>query len=432
MSKMKSVELYRQARYDEAEICAQKELSSGGGKHNALQVLGNIRFMRGDFCAALNFYRRSLYQNKNAADFFNIANTLFQLKKYRQSLIWSQKAVAEEASFFDAWVLQGQNQLSLEHNVEAVACFEKAFRLNENDFWVCNYLGQALQKTGHFSEGLKMSLRAVELSGGDDSQQINMAYALYETALETGMEPVKEIASEWQKKYSGNPIVEYAAAALDSKQDISKSDLLYVSKIFDIFADDFEATLTSLDYRVPLIISEECDSVCRMKKLSVPQILDIGCGTGFCGKFLDSKLPKMVLSGVDISSKMLNQAREKNIYKKLFCDDIERFLQKTDSLYDIIVAADVLTYFGALENIFFLVKKHLPKEGFFIFSVTQNFANEDDYFLHLSGRFVHSEKYIEKLAEKFGFVIKKRRREKLRNEGDSEVWGWIFCIKKSF
>ncbi len=428
---MQSVELYRQARYDEAEISARKELACDKTNHDALQVLGNVCFIRGDFFAALSLYRRGFLLGTDKADVFNIANVFFQLKKYRQAALWVKKALTMDDAFFDAWILLGQCQMALEQNMEATDSLRKACRLKSDDVWVHSYLGQVLQKNGEYDAALEEALCAVLLSGGEDSQQINMAYALYETALENGKDSIQKFASAWQQKYAGNPIVDYALAALVSDKKILKSDALYVRKIFDIFAEDFEETLASLDYRVPQIIATECKAFCEEKILQEWRILDMGCGTGLCGKFLASLYLKISLDGVDISAEMLKKAAEKNVYKSLFCDDVEHFFAMSDSLYDVIVAADVLTYFGALENIFFQVKKHLKKNGAFIFSVTQNSLNDDDSFLHMSGRFLHTENYVKKVVKQCGFMVKKQQSCKLREEGDSEVFGWIFCIEKS-
>ncbi len=428
---MQSVELYQQERYEEAEICAKKELVLNARNHNSLQVVGNVCFIRGDFYGALAFYRRALCCGGNKADLFNVANTLFQLKKYHQSLLWVQKILMVDEAYFEALLLRGQCFLALEKTTDSISCFRQALQYNNKNCWLFNYLGQALQKNGNYEDALEASLQAVRLSGGEDSQHINFAYAVYEIALEIGGDSIRKFIDKWYSEYAENPIVKYAVAAIDSNREIVKSDLSYVQKMFDIFADDFEETLQGLDYQVPALIAEECLSIYRKKKLTNPVILDMGCGTGFCGKFLDSLSLEMDLEGVDISSEMLKKAAEKDVYKSLVCNDIERFFSKTDSLYQIIIAADVLTYFGSLENIFFQVKKHLQKNGTFIFSITQNTTGKDDYFLHMSGRFSHAENYIKKLIVENDFILKKQRNCKLRNEGNSSVLGWIFSIEKS-
>lgn len=57
---------------------------------------------------------------------------------------------------------------------------------------------------------------------------------------------------------------------------------------------------------------------------------------------------------------MIMEARKKNIYKQLFVDDLEHFSAVAETPYDMIVAADVLTYFGELQNVF---------DSFFVFSL---------------------------------------------------------------
>ena len=49
-----------------------------------------------------------------------------------------------------------------------------------------------------------------------------------------------------------------------------------------------------------------------------------------------------------------------------------------------IVAADVFTYLGDLREVFENANKALVPGGRIIFTVSENFANKNDYFLHMS------------------------------------------------
>ena len=66
---------------------------------------------------------------------------------------------------------------------------------------------------------------------------------------------------------------------------------------------------------------------------------------------------------------MINETRKKEIYNKLYTNDINDFLFKNVDYFDLIIAADVFIYLGELENIFTCVKKSLNKNAYFIFTI---------------------------------------------------------------
>ncbi len=127
---------------------------------------------------------------------------------------------------------------------------------------------------------------------------------------------------------------------------------------------------------------------------------------------------------------MLEVAKRKKLYTRLFNQDLNKFLSARENSYDLINAADVFTYFGELGGLFVLLFDALKPGGRVLFSVSENPYNQDDYFLHLSGRFLHSRKYVEEGLKKRGFIIEKLNRVRLRNEGETEVWGWIVMARK--
>ena len=81
----------------------------------------------------------------------------------------------------------------------------------------------------------------------------------------------------------------------------------------------------------------------------------MGCGTGLCGEFLKDVSKK--ITGIDISSKMLNQAEQKNIYNALIKSDFINFLDETNNKYDLFIASDVFIYTGNIDETFRLVKR---------------------------------------------------------------------------
>lgn len=127
------------------------------------------------------------------------------------------------------------------------------------------------------------------------------------------------------------------------------------------------------------------------------RILDAGCGTGLCGVFLKKYASFRGLEGVDLSAGMLREAAAKKVYNKLICREITDWLNNVKARYGLVVSADVFTYIGDLENLFSALFGALKKNGRVIFTVSENSLNDSDWFLHISGRFLHRREYIEKL-----------------------------------
>ena len=79
-------------------------------------------------------------------------------------------------------------------------------------------------------------------------------------------------------------------------------------------------------------------------------ILDIGCGTGGAGAWLKDYARSIV--GVDISDKMVELARKKMLYQELHVQPLDIYLEACTKSFDLVVAADVFSYVGELEETF--------------------------------------------------------------------------------
>ena len=79
-------------------------------------------------------------------------------------------------------------------------------------------------------------------------------------------------------------------------------------------------------------------------------ILDIGCGTGGAGAWLKDYARNLV--GVDLSENMVTLARKKMIYQELHVQPFSTYLQSSSKTFDLVVAADVLSYLGDLNKSF--------------------------------------------------------------------------------
>ena len=125
----------------------------------------------------------------------------------------------------------------------------------------------------------------------------------------------------------------------------------YVEALFDQYAPQFEESLVGrLGYRVPdLLDALVAEEMTRLGLSSFERALDLGCGTGLMGERLRGKVGH--LEGVDISAAMIAETARKGIYDSLAKAELVATLNARRADVDLVTAADVLIYCGALQPV---------------------------------------------------------------------------------
>src|SRR5690606_2617326 len=95
---------------------------------------------------------------------------------------------------------------------------------------------------------------------------------------------------------------------------------------------------------------------------------------------------------------------------------------------DLVTAADVFMYLGALEGIFSTVSRLLSEDGLFAFSV-EELAVGDSFGLRLSRRYAHSEAYLHRALSASGLEAISVRRENIRDDRKEPVGGLIVVAR---
>ncbi len=359
------------------------------------------------------------------------ANLLYEKEKFAEASKLYQKILQKDANHFAALANLAVSYFELGEYEKAAEKFYLVIKKDYNNPWWHNYLSQSLQKQGKFPEALDEGWLAVTLSNGAMEHQLNLAYTLYEVSDEKGKEFVLPQIKKWYEKYPDNAVCKQCYKSFFYDKNFTRSEAEYVENLFDIFAPDFDAVLSELEYHSPQLISDYLSEYFNAeKKTSILRILDLGCGSGLCGKYIKENFPDCKIFGVDISAQMLKQAEQKGIYDDLIKSDIQDCFAKFDSSFNAVVSSDVFTYFGALDQIFSAVYNALDSKGIFVFTITKNIINNMDYFLTTSSRFIHSEKYITKLLKDTNFSTIKKEEICLRKEGDKDVYGYIITAQK--
>jgi len=432
-TKIKKAEnLYKLGNYDNAQKICKQILRSDSTNSSALTILGNINFLQHNYEQALLYYKQiEANSSQDFINLLNLSNVYFEQNNFEQSQQYAELALKYHSDDITALSLLGNSLMAQEKLDSALNVFETLLKYKPNDCWTLNSMSQIWQKKADFQKAFDYAFSAVIHSCGDDAQQLNLGYFLYETAIEKGYDTIKEMLTLWKEKYGELPQVSYMINALENNNKIEVAEQSYLENVFDNFAGSFEQVLSGLQYTAPQYIAQyvqEFYSTLGWRKL---HILDAGCGTGLCGVFLKNYASWHGLHGVDISQGMLSEARKKKLYNKLYQQELCEFLFEHKKQYDLITAADVLTYFGNLENVIKGFACALKKQGRIIFTITQNSITDSDWFLHPSGRFIHTFNYIKLIIKKYNFILEKSELKQLRLENDSPVMGYIISIRKN-
>jgi len=258
-------------------------------------------------------------------------------------------------------------------------------------------LGQALMAAGHLPAAVAEFERAARL----DPEFAAARHALGLAWLEAG-EPDRaiEILSALSTTPFATEAAEKVAHARAMKQ-ANRSAPGYVRHLFDQFSADYDSRmLGALNYRAHLILRELAGLV--LVDNTPLDILDLGCGTGLTGTVFADLARR--LDGVDLSPRMIERAKARDIYDDLTVADLETALARKGACYDLILAADTVVYVGDLTLTFRGAASRLKPLGFFLFTV-EHCEDDSGYELGPKRRYRHSESYLRREAALSGLDI---------------------------
>jgi predicted TPR repeat methyltransferase len=209
----------------------------------------------------------------------------------------------------------------------------------------------------------------------------------------------------------------------------------YTRALFDQYAYSYDQHMKStLRYRVPQLLRQAISPFI----VTTPEpwmVADIGCGTGLCAPLFADVAGKLI--GVDISPNMIEVAKQRGGYYKLFVMDILSFLQGEENTFDLIIAADVFVYFGDLNDLFKACDFALKTNGLLTFSIeslkTEEVAaspSHPDFQLRKTGRYAHHPDYIQLLSTRYGLTIVNQFTDTIRYQEDTAVQGSIYVLSK--
>ena len=189
-----------------------------------------------------------------------------------------------------------------------------------------------------------------------------------------------------------------AAAGHEATQRRASDE--YLVRHFDQFAETFDTRLNELGYDTPEKLAERLRLRLAGREGTLA-ILDAGCGTGLLAPLVRDMARTLV--GVDISPGMLERARERGLYDELHAEELVEFLGRRPGAYDVVVAADVLIYFGDIAELVARMAAALKPGGVIAVSAEKHEGAGHEF--RASGRWAHSEAELRSAADAAGLRL---------------------------
>ncbi|MEO8653322.1 MAG: tetratricopeptide repeat protein [Ramlibacter sp.] len=315
----------------------------------------------------------------------------------------------------------GAARLKLGRFAEAVSLFDEAIAQEPDNVDAHGQRAAALAELGQLVPALDSVDRALQLDLARGA-----AWTLRGSLLRSLGRGEEAVAAFRQALAHGadSDLIGFYLASLTGREPPRQAPRQYVQTLFDSYAEGFQEHLIEvLKYRAPEVLVDGL----RRNGRHFAAALDLGCGTGMCGLLLRALVDR--LDGIDLSRNMVEQATATGAYDEVMQADLVDYLHGTDRRYDLLIAADVFIYVGALETVFEGVARILRPGGLFCFTV-EAATDENDLVLQPSLRYAHSDGYIRKLAEPYGFVIQATQEHPIRDDQGTPIPGLFAWLAK--
>jgi predicted TPR repeat methyltransferase len=413
-------------------VCLEHSLILRRAQPEAWLLLGMARKRLNDPAAADAAYRAALEYDPKSTLAWQLLGLLKQAQRYYVAAIDCLTACLE-AGGADAALLANLGKLyyQLGRIPESAQAYTRAAELQPANLHFRTMARRSeFLKAVHGGESVDSAIEIFKnsFSPSEHNAEKELADTLDSAFAQLSgfghLEAAARVGKKQLELWPGNPSVSYLLKAVTGGSDLARSTPEYVVEHFDAFAEGFDAQLVgALGYDIP-------EKICAAVRQMTPtgrlyDTLDAGCGTGLCGPML--RPISRTLAGLDLSPKMLEQARRRGIYDNLICEDLIAFLERSRGQFNLMVAADVMIYFGDLAPIFSGAAAALRPGGLLACS-TESCAGPG-FRLLPSGRFAQAPAYVRALAAlEFEEIF--HLETTIRLEGTGRLPGDIYIFRR--
>lgn len=394
---------------------------------NDLVARGAQRHKQGKVQEAEGLYRRALKLNPNHPDAHNLLSVALRARgAVAEALAASSRAVALAPGHPLMLANHGAALAEAGQLPEAITAMQQCLALAPGDATTWRNLGQALAAAGRPADAVGPLTTATQLAPAMAEAWLALAHAQRESGNAFAARAPAARALELSGRDKGMAEqARFLLAALGEAETPDRAPAAYVRQLFDTFAPRFDAELEGkLDYRTPALLAEALLAA-GIPAEGVLDVLDLGCGTGLSGVALAPFARRM--EGVDLSPRMLEAARARNLYAALHEMDLLAFLPRKPAAWDIIAAADVLNYLGDLAPVLAALRAALRPGGTIAFSLETGEAVP--FALGEGMRYRHNPAHVLGLAEAAGLNLLAQTPVTLRQERGQPVAGALLLLR---
>jgi len=399
-----------------------RELLAQSPQHIAgLNLLGMVLIGAGKLDEAERTIKAAIAVNGNSdATHHNLGMVLQALARPEEAVASFDRAIAINPNAADSWNQRGKALNTLRRLDDALQSFNRAAGLKPDLVEAWLGLGSILSLAKDSEKALVAYDKALALTADIPAAWLGRALSLAQLkrkdeAIAAYREAVRHGVDEGQ--------VALHLAALGAASPPPATPAASVIAAFDQYAETFDRNLVEdLKYAVPQAFA---DALQRHGAKGGLDILDLGCGTGLTGERIASL--KRTMTGVDLSPKMLEKAKQRGIYDQLVCAELVAFLDTQQESCDVVVAADVFIYIGDLAPVFQRVRRALRKNGLFCFSVEA--SADADVVYRETFHYAHSAAYIRRLAQASGFNVEELEPVVIRQDRESQIEGTLAVLR---
>ena len=382
---------------------------------------GNAHFEAGRLDAARADFEAALALAPGRASVLaNLGVTLCRLRQWPDAITTLDAALLADPTHADAWAALGLCREATGQWAGAVHALQRAMDLGVRSGALQLSLAMCLQQDGHLPESLAALDEALAIDpalGEAWSQRGHLmreaghlaeAERCYRQALQHGAD------DEFNR---------YCLAAVLDLPEPPAPPARYAETLFDEYADDFQDHLVA---QLKYTAHETLLAPLLREGRRFAHVLDLGCGTGLCGQRIRDHAD--AVDGVDLAQAMVERSRASGAYRRVEQGDLLGFLQAQTEPADLVIAADVFIYVGALDAVFEAVRARLQPGACFAFSV-ELASDGSELKLLPSLRYAHSPAYIDRLAALNGFRVRQSWQAPLREDQQKPVMGLYVLLE---
>jgi len=393
---------------------------------DALHFLGILAHAQGRTEEALRLISRSIALVPDHAVFHNnLGNLMLANERFAEADRAYRAALALDKERPDTLHNYAVLLKALGLYGESERCLLRAIQIAPDFTEACITLSSLYARLGRSEEALEQSGKVLQRQPLDPRAREIQSLAYVRLGC---LEEAAAVFRDWLAVEPDNPRALHHLAACTGEGVPARASDAYVQSVFDAFSQRFDSRLAALEYRAPTLVGEAVAAVIGAAAAALT-VLDAGCGTGLCAALLRPFAAR--LEGVDLSAGMLEQARARGLYDALQQAELTAFMQAHPQHYDLVVSADTLVYFGALNEAIRAAAGALRPGGHLCFTV-EALAQEETspYRLCHHGRYAHAEGYVTTALGAAGLELVTLARESLRYEAGEPVAGWLVLARK--